>query len=156
MEKYLEMFKRFRNLSNIDRCNQVPKIKFYSVAEHSYYCALLAMIFCDLIALHDNKILNKEEILKKALLHDLEESITGDILYPTHNLNVDFKKELESVRYMTVNEELFKSRCANWKPKSRGFLVLVCFSPPLKTGSRYPLLSRSTLIDSFSITIASK
>jgi len=108
MEKYLDMLKRFRNLSNIDRCNQVPKIKFYSVAEHSFYCALLAMFLCDLISLNEKIYIDKKRLIMKALVHDLEESITGDILYPTHQMNINFKKELDTIRSMVVYEELFK------------------------------------------------
>lgn len=44
-----------------------------SVADHSYRCAVLAMLFGDL------KGLDTERMIRMALLHDLHESITGDL-----------------------------------------------------------------------------
>lgn len=44
-----------------------------SVADHSYGAAIMAMVLSD-----SNKF-NTEKILKMALLHDLAESITGDL-----------------------------------------------------------------------------
>jgi 5'-deoxynucleotidase YfbR-like HD superfamily hydrolase len=44
-----------------------------SVADHSYRCAILAMLFGDL------KRLDTERIIRMALLHDLHESVTGDL-----------------------------------------------------------------------------
>jgi len=48
------------------------------------------------------------EVIKKALLHDLEETITGDILYPVHSSNINFKKTLDQVREKCVDEEVFR------------------------------------------------
>ncbi len=44
-----------------------------SVAEHSYRTALIAMLIAD------EKKLDSEKLIKMALLHDLEEAITGDM-----------------------------------------------------------------------------
>src|SRR5438445_13443732 len=45
-----------------------------SVADHSYGTAMLAMVCSDIIGV------KTEKILKMALLHDLTESITGDLM----------------------------------------------------------------------------
>jgi len=44
-----------------------------SVADHAYCVAAIAMV------LSDSKKLDSEKILKMAILHDLAESITGDL-----------------------------------------------------------------------------
>lgn len=119
--KILDFLKRTQVLCYIERCSNTPHIRSYSVAQHSYYIALYAMLFADLenerIHRDEEKIYgrrnkadyyNISELIKKALLHDLEESITGDILYPVHNNNVNFKKTLDQVRKKCVDEEVFK------------------------------------------------
>lgn len=115
----LDFLKRTQVLCYIERCSNTPHIRSYSVAQHSYYIALYAMLFADL----ENQRIREEnvistvpfcdlyttsEVIKKALLHDLEETITGDILYPVHNTNLNFKKTLDQVRKKCVDEEVFK------------------------------------------------
>jgi putative hydrolase of HD superfamily len=58
-----------------------------SVADHSYSTALLCMMLCP-------KELNKERVIKMALLHDLAESITGDII-TVINSEMDIEKKRE-------------------------------------------------------------
>ena len=43
-----------------------------SVADHSFRCAILAMIICDL------SNVNTEKLIRMMLLHDIQEAITGD------------------------------------------------------------------------------
>ena len=59
-----------------------------SVADHSYVTAIMAMIISDLNGLDTQKI------LKMSLLHDLAESITGDLM-PEEISKID-KVELEN------------------------------------------------------------
>ncbi|HSB57820.1 MAG TPA: HD domain-containing protein [Nitrosopumilaceae archaeon] len=59
-----------------------------SVADHSYMTAIIAMILSDL------KGLDTKKILKMSLLHDLAESITGDLM-PEEISKTD-KMELEN------------------------------------------------------------
>ena len=117
--KILNFLKRTQALCYIERCSNIPHIRSYSVAQHSYYIALYAMLFADL---ENDRIREKStlgmvnfvdlydtsEVIKKALLHDLEETITGDILYPVHNSNSNFKKTLDQVREKCVDEEVFE------------------------------------------------
>lgn len=58
-----------------------------SVADHSFGLAILVMFVAD--SLH----LNTEKMLKMALLHDLSESITGDIV--THRGGVLLTREIK-------------------------------------------------------------
>ncbi len=74
---------RLENLENIKRFNQFPIINPRTVASHSFYVCWWSM----LIALHEKgeKEIDFGKLLMKALLHDTEESMTGDILFPTKN-----------------------------------------------------------------------
>lgn len=69
-----------RRLDTIIRFSAKPRIKDETVSEHSFHTALYAMILADMEDSFGNKV-NKEKLLKTALLHDLEESLTGDIIY---------------------------------------------------------------------------
>lgn len=119
--KVLDFLKRTQALCYIERCSNTPHIRSYSVAQHSYYVALYAMLFADLendrVREEGERLFGKKdyyplydtfEVIKKALIHDLEESVTGDILYPVHNENIDFKKLLIQVREKCVDEEVFR------------------------------------------------
>jgi len=104
----MNLFKRFNQLNYIDRCSNVPHIKPYSVAQHSFYAALYGMVFARL----ENERLGKckyvvSVVIQRALVHDLEESITGDILFPLHDENPDFKEKLDFIREKSVEEQVF-------------------------------------------------
>jgi len=117
----LDFLRRTQALCYVERCSNTPHIRPYSVAQHSYYIALYAMIFADMenermreakwkegVLYEHLDIYDISEVTRKALLHDLEETITGDILYPVHHNDESFRKELEQVRNKCVNKEVFK------------------------------------------------
>jgi len=109
LEEKFDFFDRVQKLRYIDRCSNLPHIKPYSVAQHSFYLALYAMVFAHL----ENERLegyyyNLELVLQKALVHDLEECETGDILYPLHDENPDFKERLDYIREKCVKEKIFE------------------------------------------------
>ncbi len=114
MSSILDFIKRSMLLSSIDRCSNTPHLKPYPVAVHSYYLALFAMMFADM----ENKRLEKydtrgryydtSEVVKRALLHDLEESETGDFLFPIHNMSPELRRILEKVRRYCVDNIVFK------------------------------------------------
>jgi len=71
------------SLAHVPRWCIVDTIKNQSVAEHSYNVTVIAMAIYDQIRLYINETGNlKINILEKALLHDIKESITGDIPSP--------------------------------------------------------------------------
>jgi putative hydrolase of HD superfamily len=70
-----------------------------SVADHSFRLALLSMVLGDL------RGLNTEKIMKMALIHDLGESIIGD-LTPRDNSKNENKKIEETRAIKTVLEKL--------------------------------------------------
>jgi len=116
-EPLLPFFERTQRLCYIERCSNTPHIRPYSVAQHSYYIALYAMVFADLenhrrarctstIPIEENYDMG--EVLKMALLHDMEEAETGDILYPLHNEHFAFKEALVEARDEVVKSVVFQ------------------------------------------------
>ena len=97
-----------RALSHIDRYDKTPKIGTNSVAEHSFYITLYGMFIGDMISATEGIQINKELLIRKLLLHDNEERITGDIIFTTHTENKALGEELERVRCRIADEELFK------------------------------------------------
>ena len=113
MHEQLQFIRNVRNLSYINRCSNTPHIKEQSVAEHSFFVALYSMLIADLENIRimnesKEEIYDTSEVLKMAILHDVEESITGDILYPIKNENKEIKPLLEEAIERIVNNELFK------------------------------------------------
>jgi 5'-deoxynucleotidase YfbR-like HD superfamily hydrolase len=72
---------RERNLDRIIRFSAHKRIKDQSVSEHSFHAALYAMILADIEEKNFKHRINREKILKSVILHDLEECLTGDIIY---------------------------------------------------------------------------
>jgi 5'-deoxynucleotidase YfbR-like HD superfamily hydrolase len=124
----VDFFRRVRALSYIERCSNTPHIREYSVAEHSFYIALYSLVFADLENERSREekgyeIYNLQDVMEKSLLHDLEESITGDVLFTMHRLDLKFKSALDDVREHCVEKYLFKEfsgkfqekYCATWR-----------------------------------------
>ena len=98
----LEMFQNYRRLRYIKRCNNYPTIISMDVAQHSYFTTMIAMILTDEyntwveehnLGYHPSDMenyyvsLKTETVLRKALVHDIEESFTSDIPYNVKHLN---------------------------------------------------------------------
>ena len=78
------------NLKKISRQGWIEKLsidKPESVADHTFSMAMIGMVFSDL------ENYDSEKILKIILLHDLAESVTGDIL--PEKISIENKKTLE-------------------------------------------------------------
>ena len=87
----LDFFHTSANLKKIPRQGWIDKLsidKPESVADHTFSMAIIGMIFSDL------GNYNTEKILKIILLHDLAESITGDI--PRGQISREEKTVLEN------------------------------------------------------------
>ena len=72
----INFFQKVLDLKNIPRQGWKDKLQIdnvESVAEHTYSTTIMSMIYSDL------QKLDTEKIIKMALLHDLSESITGDL-----------------------------------------------------------------------------
>lgn len=86
---FKEFFARQRNLDKIVRFSSMLRLKDESVAEHSYHVTFYAMMLADIEQKLENKV-DVEKVFRLALMHDLEECMTGDILF-------DFKKSDEKL-----------------------------------------------------------
>ena len=90
-------------MANVERFAGLSLASEYTIGEHSYRVATLAMAICDQYN-KDNpkKKINTEEVMRKALLHDVEESITGDVPSPVKKYG-NLREELRS-----ASEEIMK------------------------------------------------
>lgn len=83
---------RPRRLVHADRYATMPLIGSENVAEHSFFVILYSRILCDYVLADVDIAL----VLNKALFHDMEESMSGDIIHA-------FK------HYKGLNEEIEKA-----------------------------------------------
>jgi len=83
MTKYLYfydfLFGSSRRLNNIVRFNTRHRSLSENVASHSYYVALYSLILSKILIQLGEKV-NVEKVLTRALLHDIEECVAGDVL----------------------------------------------------------------------------
>ena len=96
----LDFFKTAINLKKIHRQGWIDKLSIQkpeSVADHSYSTAVLSMILSDM------KGLNSEKIIRMALLHDLAESIIGDITPDHITKNEKIIKENHAIKQILKN-----------------------------------------------------
>lgn len=97
----LNFFQISANLKNISRQGWIDKLSIdnpESVADHTFSMAMMGMIFSD----WENY--DTEKILKIILLHDLAESITGDIT--PEKISKDKKTLLENKTMKQILNEL--------------------------------------------------
>jgi len=126
-------FKNFlqeeRKLDKIVRFSAQMRIKDESVSEHSFHVALYSMILADLEEkIFKNKI-NQEKILKTALLHDLEECLTGDIIYDFKHTDKKLTKEIKK-----ISQKFFKDLMKKLPEEiSREYLTLWSSAKDKKT-----------------------
>lgn len=102
-DKIVEFLLTVGNLKKVKRTGWLLKgIKMpESVAEHSYRVAVMAMV------LSKGTDLNQPKLLKMALLHDLAESLTSDIVWEHGKFSdmekhkTKYRRELESAKEIT-------------------------------------------------------
>lgn len=99
LEKIFDFLKIAGNLKNIYRYGDVEILNDESTADHSWRLALIAMVISKELKLK----INIEYALKLAIIHDLPESITGDI--PANKTMVDRKiknkKQKEEIKVIS-------------------------------------------------------
>jgi 5'-deoxynucleotidase YfbR-like HD superfamily hydrolase len=78
-ERLFAFFERLKTMSSIKRFGTLPMIESESVASHSYNVAIMALMIADY---DPNLKVNREEVMRKALFHDFEETILSDIPHP--------------------------------------------------------------------------
>jgi putative hydrolase of HD superfamily len=91
----LDFFNIAANLKKIPRQGWINKLsleKPESVADHTYSLAIMGMVFSDL------ENFNTEKILKIILLHDLAESVVGDMTPDQISKNKKTKLENKAIK----------------------------------------------------------
>ena len=71
-----------RNLNHVYRCACNPVVKPTTVAEHSYHTTVIALFIAEEIATRVPEVFSIAEVVRQALLHDVEEAILSDIPHP--------------------------------------------------------------------------
>jgi len=95
-----KIFEKVLELKNVPRQGWKEKLEIdnpESVADHSYSVTMLSMILSDV------KGLDSEKIIRMALLHDLAESIIGDITPDHIKKNEKVIKENHAIKQILKN-----------------------------------------------------
>jgi 5'-deoxynucleotidase YfbR-like HD superfamily hydrolase len=85
-----------RQMSSVIRYSSIPHGRGENVAEHSYY----VIFYCLLIAKDmekDGYKIDYYKLLVSAVIHDLDEAITGDIIRPVKYSSEELRDKLEHV-----------------------------------------------------------
>lgn len=72
-------FERFKNMNSIRRFGTIATHQLDSVATHSYAVTVLALMIADR---QQDPAISIEEVVRKAMWHDFEETIVSDIPHP--------------------------------------------------------------------------
>jgi 5'-deoxynucleotidase YfbR-like HD superfamily hydrolase len=95
-------------MKNIKRCNNFPVVQVEDVAQHSFYVTLLAMNIADEYNMwaskNDRMQVDVESVMKKALLHDTEESFTSDIPWNIKHANDTIHNMMEEIIGIKIDE----------------------------------------------------
>ena len=94
------IFEQQNRLSCIIRFNNTPKIVGESVAEHSYYVTFLSMLLADFIEENSKVAIDRDVMYKMAIIHDMEEIISGDIIKVLKHGGL--KEELEKMNHRSM------------------------------------------------------
>lgn len=109
----LEVFSRLSNivikLKDVKRSGWKKAGVFQpeSVAEHTYHVILYSLILCNLF----EEVLDKDKVLKLAVIHDLAEAITGDIPSPNKtDKHIEKEKDIliEIVKDLKISVDLIE------------------------------------------------
>jgi len=92
-----------RDLAHVIRFNNRPQHFPESVAEHSFYVAYFVLILSSLLEKKKVKI-DTKKALSMAIIHDAEESFSGDILNPFKHFNEKVYQAIRDVNRQMVGE----------------------------------------------------
>jgi putative hydrolases of HD superfamily len=90
-----------RSLAHVKRFNNQPQHFPESVAEHSFYVAYFTSILSSFLK-KAGETIDETKAIKLALLHDMEEAISGDILNPFKHYNEEVLSAIRKVSKETV------------------------------------------------------
>ncbi|MBI2542638.1 MAG: HD domain-containing protein [Candidatus Aenigmarchaeota archaeon] len=85
-----------RNLDKVVRFSTLRRLKDENVAEHSFHAAFYAMILADMEIKSGNKV-DVEKVLRRAIMHDIEEALTGDVIYSFKYSEPGFSEKMKAM-----------------------------------------------------------
>lgn len=91
-----------RSLAHVKRFNTKPQHFPESVAEHSFYVAHFVQIICQLLSKKKIKI-DQQKAVNLALIHDVEEGFSGDIINPFKHFNEKVARAIADVNEETIS-----------------------------------------------------
>ena len=100
-------FERLKTMSSIQRFGTLPMIESESVASHSYNVAIMSLMVAD----YEPELeVDREQLLRKALFHDFEETILSDIPHPIKHRFQGGKlgRLLQEIVPELIENEIFK------------------------------------------------
>ena len=92
-----------RKLANITRWNVEFLYKKSSVAEHSFFVAQIAQLI-GIIEEKNGAVIDWKKLYRKALNHDIKESVTGDIPHHTKHRKEEVNQALAMIEDELVRE----------------------------------------------------
>jgi len=106
-------FMRIRKLAWLNRANDQFRFHQQNVAEHSFFVAHLALWICDeenirRVSKKDLSTINREQVMEKALFHDVPESIVGDLSYRVKKMNLKLEEEFDRTEKAVTEQQLFQ------------------------------------------------
>ena len=119
----VQAFMNFRRMRHIKRCNTYPTSNPTDVAQHSYFVTMLAMLFADEYESNRMKLekpdcwvtIDTEKLLRKAMLHDIEEVFISDIPYTVKHASDSLHNELEKVTNATMTDVMESAVMRRWE-----------------------------------------
>ncbi len=91
-----------RSLAHVIRFNSRPQHFPESVAEHTFYVAYFSSLLMSFLKEADEKV-DEAKVLKMALVHDMEESFSGDILTPFKHFNEEIVQAIDKVNQQAID-----------------------------------------------------
>lgn len=83
-------------LRNVVRFSNSTRIKDESVAEHSYFTAYYAMMLARALSVKEGVKIDMGKVLEAALLHDIDEAMSGDFVRHFKYMDADLKSHIET------------------------------------------------------------
>lgn len=132
-----EIFMNSRRLRHIRRCNNFPCLLQEDVAQHSYFVTLLSKIFVEeynSFAKGFNwNLIDKAEVLEKALCHDWDEAFISDIPYVVKHITPEvhdslcseLDKKMDNLLGHGTSRILWEN-CKTCKDGLAGVVVAIC------------------------------
>lgn len=119
----VQAFMNFRRMRHIKRCNTYPTTNPTDVAQHSYFVTMLAMLFADEYESNRIKLekpdcwatVDMEKLLRKAMLHDIEEVFISDIPYTVKHAADSLHNELEKVTNAIMDDVMESVVMRRWE-----------------------------------------